>query len=232
MQQGSQQVSSNHSSAFPIAAVITGMWSSFPDVGDLILAQFYDQCPFLVPFYIPRAAELTDAEYFASLGYQCSEGEIEEQDKFLKRMTGLVRLYAAVISSIPPSGQTNQHPYGLSNGWTWLSRMLNLEPRPDFTATAIYEFLAVAGHALMRKYKKPFWKVAQHTSGNLCTQDRESDRQGTERTCCEIEGVFRSMYQRSEDSCARWPSYSTLVAFTQLLKPPLKKYKAFLKTNM
>ena len=84
MQQGSEKVSSSHSSAFPIAAVITGIWSSYPDVGDLILAQFYDQCPFLVPFYIPRAAELSDAEYFASLSYQCSEGEIEEQDKFLK----------------------------------------------------------------------------------------------------------------------------------------------------
>lgn len=135
------------------------MWSSFPDVGDLILAQFYDQCPFLVPFYIPRAAELSDAEYFASLGYLCSEGDIEEQDKFLKRMTGIVRLYAAVISSIPPSGQTKQHPYGLGHGWTWLSRMLNLEPRPDYTATALYEFLAVTGHALMRQYKKQFGKL-------------------------------------------------------------------------
>ena len=77
----------------------------------------------------------------------------------LKRMTGLVRLYAAVISSIPPSGQSNQHPYGLNNGWTWLSRMLNLEPRANYTAVALNEFLAVAGHALMRKYKKQFGKL-------------------------------------------------------------------------
>lgn len=159
MQQGSQQVSSSHSSAFPIAAVIVGIWSSFPDIGDLILAQFCDQCPFLVPFYIPRTAELTDVEYFASLGYQCSEGEIEEQDKYLKRMTGIVRLYAAVISSIPPQGQSRQHPFGLEKGWTWLARMLNLDPRPDYTATALYEFLAVAGHALMRQYKKQFGKL-------------------------------------------------------------------------
>ncbi|CAH3128846.1 unnamed protein product [Pocillopora meandrina] len=159
VQQGSQQVSSSHSSAFPIAAVIVGIWSSFPDIGDLVLAQFCDQCPFLVPFYIPRTAELADVEYFASLGYQCSEGEIEEQDKFLKRMTGIVRLYAAVISSLPPQGQSQQHPFGLEKGWTWLARMLNLDPRPDYTATALYEFLAVAGHALMRQYKKQFGKL-------------------------------------------------------------------------
>ena len=112
-----------------------------------------------MPFYIPRTAELSDAEYFAALGYLCSQGDIEQQEKFLKRMTGIVRLYAAVVSSIPPAGQSKQHPCGLGNGWTWLSRMLNLEPRPDYTATALYEFLAVAGHALMRQYKKQFGKL-------------------------------------------------------------------------
>ena len=52
--QGSQQVSSSVSSAFPIAAVAIGVWSSFPDVGDLILMRFYEECPFLVPFDIPK----------------------------------------------------------------------------------------------------------------------------------------------------------------------------------
>ena len=41
--QGSQQVSSSVSSAFPIAAVAIGVWSSFPDVGDLILMRFYEE---------------------------------------------------------------------------------------------------------------------------------------------------------------------------------------------
>ena len=51
--QGSQQVSSSVSSAFPIASVAIGVWSSFPDVGDLILMRFYEECPFLVPFLYP-----------------------------------------------------------------------------------------------------------------------------------------------------------------------------------
>ena len=152
-------MSSSHNSAFPIAAVAIGIWSTFPDVGELILAQFYEQCPFLVPFYIPKTAGLSDTEYFASLGYRCSDGEVEQQDKFLKRMTGLVRLYAAVISSTPPSGQSRNHAHGLDKGWTWLARLMNLDPRPDYTATALYEFLAVAGHALMKEYRKQFGKL-------------------------------------------------------------------------
>ena len=89
-------------SAFPIAAVAIGVWSNFPDVGDLILMRFYEECPFLVPFYIPKAAGMSDRDYLVSLGYLCSDGQIEQQDKYLKRMTGIVRLYAAIISSVPP----------------------------------------------------------------------------------------------------------------------------------
>ena len=160
--QGSQQVSSSVSSAFPIAAVAIGVWSSFPDVGDLILMRFYEECPFLVPFYIPKAAGMTDAEYFTTLGYLCSDGQVEQKDKYLKRMTGIVRLYAAIISSLPPPRQSQPHPHGPEKGWTWLARMLNLEPRPDYTATALYEFLSVC--------KKQFGKLL-NTLVTLCTQD-------------------------------------------------------------
>ena len=156
--QGSQQVSTSHNSAFPIAAVAIAVSAACPEVRNLIMGHFYKTCPFLVPFYIPMTEGTSDQDYYKSLGYECSGGTIEPQDKFLKRMTGLVRLYAAVISSMPPPGVTN-HPFGLELGWAFLARILNLRPRADFTATAIYEFLDVAGHALQRQYGKQFWKL-------------------------------------------------------------------------
>lgn len=159
--QGSQQVSSSVSSAFPIAAVIIGVWSRFPDVGDLILVRFYEECPFLVPFYIPKAAGMSDTDYLATIGYVYKDGQIEQQDKYLKRMTGIVRLYAAIVSSLPPPSrqESKPHPHGIERGWMWLARMLNLQPRADYTATALYEFLSVAGHVLMGQYKKQFGKL-------------------------------------------------------------------------
>lgn len=157
VQQGSQQVSSSPKSAFPIAALAIGVWSAFPDVGDLMLAHFYKACPFLVPFYIPKTEG--DGDYYSSLGYECFEGKVESHDKYLKRMSGVVRLYAAIISSAPPKVISQDHPHSVAHGWSWLARVLNLEPRPDYTATALYEFLEVAGHALVKKYKKQFWKL-------------------------------------------------------------------------
>ena len=52
--QGDEQVSSSHDSAFAIATVTVGVWCEFADVGSLLMAHFYEKCPYLVPYYIPK----------------------------------------------------------------------------------------------------------------------------------------------------------------------------------
>ena len=159
VQQGSKQVSSSPESAFPVAAVVIGVWSSFPDVGELILAHLHKACPFLVPFNIPRTEGTSDVEYYTTLGYTCDNEEVEAHDKYLKRMSGLVRLYAAITSSPPPRGMSQHHLHGIEQGWRWLACMLNLQPQADYTATALFNYLDVAGHVLVKNYKKQFWKL-------------------------------------------------------------------------
>ena len=77
-------------------------------------------------------------------GYRVSEkGSVESEDIFLKRMSGVVRLYAAIIQTSPlHSGQP--HPHGPEHGWAWLARVLNMPPHPTLTATALYDFLEVS----------------------------------------------------------------------------------------
>jgi nucleoporin GLE1 len=48
------QVSSQHESAFPLAAVATAVWQLLPEVGQLLMAHFYSICPYTVPFCIPH----------------------------------------------------------------------------------------------------------------------------------------------------------------------------------
>ena len=57
-------------------------------------------------------------------------------------MSGLIRLYAALFVATPPRPQ-QPHPHDIGHAWLWLSRLLNLEPRPDITATILYDFLQV-----------------------------------------------------------------------------------------
>lgn len=104
-----------------------------------------------------------------NLGYKVtSDGEVEQQDKFLRRVSGFTRLYAAlIISNPPPSGSgglqssSTSHPHGIEHAWSWLGHMVNVEPRPDITATVLHEFLIVAGHTLSQVYRRQFVKLVE-----------------------------------------------------------------------
>ncbi|KAL8619084.1 hypothetical protein ACOMHN_019356 [Nucella lapillus] len=154
-----EQVSSNHESAFAIASVAVGLWTEFPDVGELILAHLQALCPYVLPLYPPRLPNQSTEEYHKSLGYKTVDGNIEQQDKFLKRMSGVLRLYAAIMVTPPPQGGGAEHPHGLDHVWSWLARSMNLQPNPDITATAIYDMLSVTGGFLLQAYRVQFVKL-------------------------------------------------------------------------
>lgn len=86
--QGDTNVSSNPESAFCYASVILSLWNDFSDFGMLVLAYFYETCPYLVPYYIPQGVDESPESYFKKRGYQYNNGDVEQQDKFLMRMTG------------------------------------------------------------------------------------------------------------------------------------------------
>ena len=78
-------------------------------------------------------------------GYKVSsEGVVETEDEFLRRQCGVVRLYAAVISTPQLPIEKVPHPHGLDQGWVWLARVLNMEPHPSITAAALGSFLEVS----------------------------------------------------------------------------------------
>ncbi|KAJ3604138.1 hypothetical protein NHX12_028879 [Muraenolepis orangiensis] len=160
VKQGEEEVASHHEAAFPIAAVASGVWERHPQVGELILAHLHKKCPYAVPHYPPMAEGTSLDEYQRILGYRVDDCGVEGQDSFLKRMSGMIRLYAAIIQLRWPYGaKPGPGPHGLNNGWRWLAQMLNMEPLADITATLLFDFLEVCGHALMKQYQGQFWKL-------------------------------------------------------------------------
>lgn len=119
-----------------------------------------------------------------SRGYRYVNGILENQDQFLKRMSGIMRLYSSILITKSRRGQTDPHPHGISHGWLWLTNVLNLgtyacfaiiklssfilkssifssriDPLPDICATLIYELLVTAGANLWAEYKTQFHKI-------------------------------------------------------------------------
>ncbi|KAM7415587.1 hypothetical protein PAMA_017892 [Pampus argenteus] len=160
VKQGEEEVASHHEAAFPIAVVASGVWELHPRVGDLILAHLHKKCPYAVPHYPPMKDGTSVEEYQRILGYRVDDAGVEGQDSFLKRMSGMIRLYAAVIQLRWPYGSNQGSvPHGLNHGWRWLAQMLNMEPLADITATLLFDFLEVCGNALMKQYQSQFWKL-------------------------------------------------------------------------
>ncbi|XP_048414830.1 mRNA export factor GLE1 isoform X2 [Stegostoma tigrinum] len=160
VKQGEEEVASHHEAAFPIAVVASGIWEFHPKVGDLFLAHLHRKCPYAVPFFPSWKDGQPKEEYQRLLGYRVLDNGVEQQDNFLKRMSGMIRLYAAIIMLRWPYGSKQaEHPHGLNHAWHWLAQMLNMEPLADITATLLYDFLEVCGNALMKKYQNQFWKM-------------------------------------------------------------------------
>ncbi|XP_036000219.1 nucleoporin GLE1 [Fundulus heteroclitus] len=160
VKQGEEEVASHHEAAFPIGVVASGIWELHPQVGDLILAHLHRKCPYAVPHFPPMKEGTPVEEYQRILGYRVDDSGVEGQDSFLKRMSGMIRLYAAVIQLRWPHGsKQGAVPHGLNHGWRWLAQMLNMEPLADITATLLFDFLEVCGNALMKQYQAQFWKL-------------------------------------------------------------------------
>uniref|UniRef100_A0AAY4DXT5 mRNA export factor GLE1 n=1 Tax=Denticeps clupeoides TaxID=299321 RepID=A0AAY4DXT5_9TELE len=160
VKQGEEEVASHHEAAFPIAVVASGIWELHPKVGELFLAHLHKKCPYSVPYY-PAMKEGTLLEdYQRKLGYRVDAAGVEAQDSFLKRMSGMIRLYAAIIQLRWPHGNKQvPHPHSLNHAWRWLAQMLNMEPLAEVTATLLFDFLEVCGYALMNQYQGQFWKL-------------------------------------------------------------------------
>ncbi|KFO85415.1 Nucleoporin GLE1, partial [Buceros rhinoceros silvestris] len=160
VRQGEEEVAANYDAAFPIAVVVSGIWEIHPRFGDLFLFNLHKRCPSSVPFYPARKEGTSVEEYKRMLGYKVGDSQLESEENFLKRMSGLIRLYAAIIQQRWPYGnKQGAHPHGLNYGWRWLAQILNIEPLADLTATLLLNFLEVCGKALMKQYDAQFWKI-------------------------------------------------------------------------
>merc|ERR1719348_949366 len=94
--QGEDVVSVDQKSAFPAATFALAIWDKFPEFGNLLLAYMFEMCPFLVPYHPLKTSNQSDKDYYLTLGYKYEGETVEKQDKYLKRMSGLARLYAAL----------------------------------------------------------------------------------------------------------------------------------------
>ncbi|KAL1457857.1 hypothetical protein WDU94_008047 [Cyamophila willieti] len=153
------QVDVKPSVLFAYASVIVELWREFPDFGNLLLGAFHQECPYLIPVFWPQLEGQTNEEYYKSLGYQYIDGQVEKQDLFLKRITAMTQLYAAITITPTRACGSKPHPHNLQFSWRWMAAMLNLDPQPDVSATLLYSYIKIVGNKMAATYRKQFFKL-------------------------------------------------------------------------
>lgn len=85
---------------------------------------------------------------------------MEDQESYLKRISGLQRLYSAILLTKPRRNQQQMgHPHGIENGWIWFSNFLMLDPLPGISSTLLAEFIHICGYEMLQVYRKQFFKL-------------------------------------------------------------------------
>lgn len=177
--QSDTAISSNPQAAFPFASVINSFWKLLPDFGNIFLAYMYKESPYLVPYVIPQQQGQTPQQYLKTMGYRLSDqNELEKPDMFLKRQTGISRLYAAVIITPGRKVDGPVQCFGLEEAWGWLTHIMLVKPLPDICATMIMEMLQTLGFELLRTYGRNFLKLLMYIQTIYMPQLTQYDEGG------------------------------------------------------
>ncbi|CAH1405014.1 unnamed protein product [Nezara viridula] len=159
VKQGEDVVSSKPDAAFAIASVALAIWGDFPDFGNLLVAAFYEACPYLIPIYWDKEEGMSDVEYYKKLGFRYVDDERDEINVFLKKQGGIARLYFALMVAHMKSRSVHEHPWGAWQAWRWIAMFTSLNPEAEISATILLTMLEICGFTLMKAYGKQFKKL-------------------------------------------------------------------------
>ncbi|KAL3511359.1 hypothetical protein ACH5RR_030760 [Cinchona calisaya] len=145
-------------SVYAYARVIVLITSKVPHAMEILIAELNRACIYTVPKHIiySKATFQTKEEYYKAIGYKEEDGEIENTDSYVERLSSYVKLYGAIVQT-ELKGIQNLH--GLAEGWAWLARFLNTLPPNLYTVVALQSFLEMAGFAMCGRFGVQFKKI-------------------------------------------------------------------------
>ena len=156
------QIARLPSFAFPLGEVAVSIGRAFPDFTKLMLAMLQNECPLCVPMIVrpgPKASQ--DVKYFEALGFKVTDGKVENEEEYVSRLQGFVRLYAAVLQ-VDSDPQSMEESMG--KAWSYVAWLLNSLPACRYSASALDAFLSVAGWRMSGRFGRQFSKMMAYVS--------------------------------------------------------------------
>ncbi|GAA5868361.1 hypothetical protein JCM8547_002165 [Rhodosporidiobolus lusitaniae] len=172
VKQAETEVTAKLGTAYPLGRVVIGLMTrGHTELGDVLMARLVKKCFWITGYWPPKQPGQTDEAYQKTLGH-APPSSSESLVQYSERMSGLVALYASILSTsplLPPQGPCP--PTHLSNvpphfrpsaGWRLLVLLLRpplvgLEPTPLLLVTV----LEIAGQAMLEIYGRQMGKYLE-----------------------------------------------------------------------
>ncbi|KAF9581726.1 hypothetical protein BGW38_001157 [Lunasporangiospora selenospora] len=176
------------SHTFPLAHVAVLLFTNHEKFKDVLMARFSKKCPYVIPKYFAKEPTETPDQFLKKLGYTMKEKGWESEAQYDARQCGMFSLYCAIMQTTP---QVGQNLYPLSQGWTWMARIINMPPHP-ITPALITVFLEVCGHGYMRAYRQQANKVLQLLMSDFIPLIPKEGVAGTTRLKTLLENLLKT----------------------------------------
>ena len=183
LRQAREQISSNHEFAFVVAKLAKSLCVAGPiEFSEMLLLKFINSCPYFGPLEPMQQEQMSPGDYCLILGYEkrssagnvAGDAQLEKSDAFLKRMTGFMLLFSAMLVVEPlrcvsrPAGDSAS-VWGAGRAWLWLARLLSLRPalNTELVCQLLADFLTCASYTLASTYQRQFIKLLERTVRDL-----------------------------------------------------------------
>ena len=190
------QISRLPSFAFPLGEVAVSIGRAFPDFTKLLLAMLQNECPLCVPMVVvpgPKAGK--DLKYYEALQFKVTDGKVENEEEYVSRLQGFVRLYAAVLQVDRDPDRMEE---ALGHAWAYVAWLLNVLPASRYTASALDAFLSVAGYRMAGRFGRQFAKLMAYVSTHFLKELEALGDTDANAVATRLGSYVRSQLYRTE----------------------------------
>jgi len=187
------QITRLHSFAFPLGEVSVSIGRKYPEFLNILVGMMHNECPLSVPLvFRPGPKGSKDVKYFTAMRFKIEEREassvsVENEEEYVGRLQGYIRLYAAILQNDSPAGD-----FGLSEAWSYVALLLNGIPSSRYSASALDAFLSIAGFRMYTRFRRQFEKLLAYVSVYFLGDLRDSKDPDANAVAARLESYIQS----------------------------------------
>lgn len=169
LSQAETQCALQKRSSFSLAAAVLVLFNYFPEFMEYFIGKLKEKCPFI------------------DKGSSCALKSHES--RYLEAISGIVHLYAALISYSHGDFSNYKYKVDVAEGWKFVANFLNSKPQV-FTSMVLCAFLDIASHSLWRKYGNHFQKLLKTIKDELYPKLPKESTASNESLLLYIESIL------------------------------------------